>query len=44
MFNKYFQHGCVALGAFIALASGINGWIVFIFVLLFWSYKEDKTT
>jgi hypothetical protein len=39
---KYIQNGLIGLGAFIALSQHINGWLVFLFCLLFWSYDEVK--
>ncbi len=35
------QNGLIALGAFIALAQDVNGWLVFGFCLLCWWREED---
>jgi hypothetical protein len=34
---RYVQNGLISFGAFIALAAGINGWLVLIFAVLFWN-------
>lgn len=41
MNSRYFQNGLISLGAFIALAAGVNVVIVLIFAALFWTQKEN---
>jgi hypothetical protein len=39
----HIRHGMIAIGAFYALSEDVNGWLVFLFMLLLWGFDYDKS-